>query len=154
MGNALSWTTTLMVVVIFIDVLLRYLFNFSFIWITEVEVYLFALCFLFGAGYTLKHDKHVRVDLFYDQWSPKRKAWVDLFGTVFFLFPWCIVAIIACWKYASFSYSFRESSAQPGGLPALYVLKFCLMLGFVFLLLQGISLAMKSLSTIIQKEVS
>jgi len=133
-GTLFSWTTFLMVIVICIDVLLRYLFNFSFIWITEVEIYLFALCFLFGAGYALKHDKHVRVDLFYDQWSPVRRAWVDLLGTLLFLFPWCIVAIISCWKYAHFSFSFKEGSPQAGGLPAL--------------LIQGISLTLRSIQII------
>jgi TRAP-type mannitol/chloroaromatic compound transport system permease small subunit len=134
-----------MVVVICVDVILRYLFSFSFIWITEVEIYLFALSFLFGSGYALKHDKHVRVDLFYEGWSPVRKAWVNLLGSLFFLIPWCVVAIIACWKYASFSFGFRESSPQAGGLPALYILKFCLMLGFVFLLMQGIALILRSI---------
>ena len=134
-----------MVVVICVDVILRYLFSFSFIWITEVEIYLCALSFLFGSGYALKHDKHVRVDLFYEGWSPVRKAWVNLLGSLFFLIPWCVVAIIACWKYASFSFGFRESSPQAGGLPALYILKFCLMLGFVFLLMQGIALILRSI---------
>ena len=147
-GRIFSWTTSIMVVVICIDVLLRYLFSFSFIWITEVEIYLFALSFLFGSGYALKHDKHVRVDLFYEGWSPVRKAWVNLLGSLLFLAPWCIVAIIACWKYAAFSFSFRESSPQAGGLPALYILKFCLVLGFVFLLMQGIALMLRSISII------
>ena len=147
-GRIFAWTTTLMVVVICVDVILRYLFSFSFIWITEVEIYLFALSFLFGSGYALKHDKHVRVDLFYEGWSPVRKAWVNLLGSLFFLIPWCVVAIIACWKYASFSFGFRESSPQAGGLPALYILKFCLMLGFVFLLMQGIALILRSILVI------
>lgn len=153
-GRTFSWATTLLVIVISIDVILRYLFNFSFIWITEVEIYLFALTFLFGSGYALKHDKHVRVDLFYENWSKRRKAWVNLLGSLLFLTPWCVVAIIACWKYASFSYGFKESSPQPGGLPALYVLKFCLMMGFVFLLIQGISMMIDSIITIRDGEIA
>jgi len=147
-GKIFAWTTTLMMVVICIDVILRYLFNFSFIWITEIEIYLFALSFLFGSGYALKHDKHVRVDLFYEDWSEKRKAWVNLLGGIFFLLPWSIVAILACWKYATFSFGFREGSPQAGGLPALYILKFCLVLGFVFLLLQGIASILNSILVI------
>ncbi len=152
-GNLFAWTTALMVVVICIDVLLRYFFSFSFIWITEVEIYLFALSFLFGSGYALKHEKHVRVDLFYEGWSPVRKAWVNLLGSILFLMPWCVVSILACWKYASFSYGFRESSPQAGGLPALYILKFCLLLGFVFLLIQGMAMILRSILTIQGKEI-
>jgi len=152
-GNLFAWTTALMVVVICIDVLLRYFFSFSFIWITEVEIYLFALSFLFGSGYALKHEKHVRVDVFYEGWSPVRKAWVNLLGSILFLMPWCVVSILACWKYASFSYGFRESSPQAGGLPALYILKFCLLLGFVFLLIQGVAMILRSILTIQGKEI-
>ncbi|MEE9373140.1 MAG: TRAP transporter small permease subunit [Saprospiraceae bacterium] len=150
-GRIFAWTTTLLVLVIFIDVLLRYILSFSFIWITEIEIYLFALSFLFGSGYTLKHDKHVRVDIFYEGKTPVKKAWVNLLGGLFFLIPWCLVAILSCWKYASFSFGFRESSAQAGGLPALYILKFCFVFGFVFLLMQGIALILRSV-LIIMKE--
>jgi len=134
-----------MVWVICIDVIMRYVFNSSFIWIVELEIYFFALSFLFAAGYAFKHDKHVRVDLFYAKWSAKGKARVNLIGGLLFLLPWCIVSIMVCWKYAMTSFRMGESSPQPGGLPALYILKFCLVISFVLLLLQGIASIIESI---------
>ncbi len=147
-GNLFAWSCTLLVWMIVFDVILRYVFNISFIWLSELEVYLFSFIILFGIGYTLKHDKHVRVDVFYDKWSDKRKALVNLLGGLLFLLPWSIVSIIACWKYFSFSFTFRESSAQSGGLPCLYILKFCLVLGFILLLLQGIASIIQAIQTL------
>jgi len=144
-GKLFAWSTSLMVWVICIDVIMRYVFNASFIWIVELEIYFFALSFLFAGGYAFKHDKHVRVDLFYAKWSAKGKARVNLIGGVLFLLPWCIVSIMVCWKYAMRSFRLGESSPQPGGLPALYILKFCLVIGFVLLLFQGIASIIESI---------
>jgi len=138
-GRLFAWSVALLVLVICVDVFMRYVLDISFIWLVEFEIYLFALSFLFGSGYAFKHDNHVRVDLFYAKWNDKGKAWTNLLGGLFFLLPWCVVAIMACWKYAMTSFKMGEASPQPGGLPGLYVLKFCLLLGFVLLLIQGIA---------------
>ena len=151
-GKLISWVTSALVVLICVDVLQRYLFNYSKNWILELEWHLFALIFLIGAAYTLKEDKHVRVDLFYAQFSKKKKAWVDLIGSIFFLIPWCILVIIKSFDYALNSYSFREGSANPGGLPALYIIKFCIVAGFVLLMLQGIAVCLKSVITIFKSK--
>lgn len=151
-GNWTSWIAVLMVAIISLDVIIRYLFNFTFIWIVELEIYLFGFLFLFGAGYTLKHDKHVRVDVFYAKLSEKRKAWVDLLGGILYLLPWCYIIITSSWKYAYSSFLMGESSPQPGGLPALYILKFAITLGFIFLLIQGVAAILKSIHTIIKKD--
>jgi len=147
-GKWISWATTALVILICIDVLQRYLFNYSKNWILELEWHLFALIFLIGAAYTLKEDKHVRVDLFYAQFSKKKKAWIDLIGSIFFLIPWCFLVIVKSFDYALNSFSFREGSANPGGLPALYIIKFCIVLGFILLMLQGIAICLKSILTI------
>jgi TRAP-type mannitol/chloroaromatic compound transport system permease small subunit len=153
-GKLISWLTTFMVILICIDVLQRYLFNYSKNWILELEWHLFALVFLIGAAYTLKEDKHVRVDLFYSNFSKKKKAWVDLIGTLFFLLPWCILIIVKSYDYALNSFSFKEGSPNPGGLPALYIIKFCIVIGFVLLLLQGIAVMIKSILTLLDKNTS
>ena len=151
-GSLASWTSVIMVIVISLDVLIRYLFKFTFIWIVELEIYLFGFLFLLGAGYTLKHDKHVRVDVFYAKLSEKGKAWLDLIGGLLYLVPWCYVVITASWKYAYSSFLMGESSAQPGGLPALYILKFAITVGFFLLLLQGISTILNSVHIILKKK--
>jgi len=147
-GRIFAWCTSLMVWVICVDVFMRYALGQSFIWMIELEIYLFAMTFLFGSGYAFKHDKHVRVDLFYSKWSDRGRAKVDLIGGLFFLLPWCVVSIMACWKYAMTSFRMGETSGQPGGLPALYILKFCMVLGFVFLLMQGIAFIIQSIQTL------
>lgn len=150
-GNLVSWLSVLMVIIISLDVIIRYLFKFTFIWITELEIYLFGFLFLLGAGYTLKHDQHVRVDVFYTKLSEKGRAWVDLLGGLLYLIPWCYVTITSSWRYAYSSFAMGESSPQPGGLPALYILKFTITIGFVLLLIQGVSTILNSINIIFKK---
>lgn len=129
----------MLVVLICVDVLLRYFFNATQKWIIELEWHLFALVFLIGASYTFQKDKHVRVDVFYQGFSEKKKLWVNLLGNVFFLIPWCLVIIYVSIKYANVSFSYLEQSPDPGGLPARYLIKYAISLGFILLLLQAIS---------------
>lgn len=152
-GQAVSWFTAALVGLICIDVLMRYLFNFSLIWMGELEIYFFALCFLLGAAYAFKHDSHVRVDLFYSKFSEKGKARVNLIGGLLFLIPWTVIIIIVSSRYAYFSFKIGESSPQVGGLPALYILKFAIVVGFVLLLLQGISSVGKSILILLDKDL-
>jgi len=153
-GILFSWSTLLMVILICTEVVLRYVFNKSLIWMVELEIYLFAFSFLLAAGYAFKHDKHVRVDLFYSNFTPKKKAYVNLFGALFFLIPWCIVSIIACVKYANISWRIGEVSQQAGGLPMLYLLKYSIALGFILLLIQAIASVLRSVLIIRGKELN
>ena len=150
-GKLISWIAVLLIIVIGVDVIIRYVFQFTFIWMIETEIYLFGMLFLIGSAYTFKHGKHVRVDVFYAKFSEKGKAWIDLLGGAFLLIPWCYVVIVSSWYYGLSSFMIRESSPQAGGLPALYVLKFCITLGFVFLLLQGSSQMLKAIQIISKK---
>lgn len=145
LGTFVSYFNHLLMILICVDVVLRYLFNFSQIWIIEVETYFYAIIFLLGSGYAFRHDRHVRVDVFYNKWSGRKKAWLDLIGGLFLLLPWTVVLMIVSFDYFSISFSQGEGSPQPGGLPALYVLKSFLFLGFLFLALQGISSILKSI---------
>ena len=83
-GRIVSWLNSLLVVLVCFDVLRRSLINDTEAWIMELEWHLFALIFLLAAGYTFKHNKHVRVDLFYSKFSKRDKAWVNLLGSLFF----------------------------------------------------------------------
>ena len=88
-----SWLTTLLVWLVGVYVAMRYLFAEPLIWLQELHWHIFALIFLLGAAYTLKHDAHVRVDVFYAKFNPRRKAWVNLVGTLVFLIPFCLVVM-------------------------------------------------------------
>ena len=147
-GKLFSWLTTLLMVVICFDVLMRYVFASSSAAITETEWHIFAAIFMLGAAYTLKYDKHVRVDVFYANFTEKGKAWVNLIGTLLFLFPFCYVVIRSSIPFVENSFAVRETSPDPGGLPARYLIKSVIPIGFLLLSLQGISVLLKCIKTI------
>ena len=151
-GTGVAWLTTVMVLVVCYDVLTRYVFKTSSIAVQEMEWHLFALIFLLGAAFTLKHDRHVRVDVIYTKLSPKTKAWVDLFGSLIFLLPFALLVIWSSNNFVMNSFNIRETSPDPGGLPGRYLLKAAIPAGFVLVLLQGFSLAFKSLINIINPD--
>lgn len=150
-GMTVSWLTTAMVVIVCYDVFTRYVLKASSVAVQELEWHVFAIIFLIGAAFTLKEDKHVRVDVLYVRLSPKGKAWVNLLGSLFFLIPFSLLVIWTSWNFVKSSYMMGETSPNPGGLPARYVLKACIPIGFSLLLLQAISLTFKSLLAILGK---
>lgn len=143
-GRVVAWVTLGLVLVVFVDVVMRYLFKTSFVFTQELEWHLFAFIFLIGAGYTLRHDGHVRVDIIYQQLSVKGKAWVNLIGVLLLLLPGCLLVIITSWKFVANSWSILEGSPDPGGIPLRFLVKGCIPVGFTLLLLQGLSLGMHS----------
>jgi TRAP-type mannitol/chloroaromatic compound transport system permease small subunit len=151
-GRGVAWVTLGLVLVVFVDVVMRYLLNTSFVFTQELEWHIFGFIFLMGAGYTLLHDGHVRVDIIYQRLGFKARAWVNLFGVLLFLIPGCIMVITTGWKFTATSFSILEGSPDPGGIPFRFILKGCIPLGFVLLLLQGISLGMHSIMQILGLE--
>jgi len=142
-GRAVSWLNVFLIGLICLDVLFRYFFSFSKNWILELEWHLFAIIFLLGSAYALKEEKHVRVDVFYQKFSLKTQIWINLLGTLILLFPWCYLVIRTAAKFVNNSWYIREGSPQPGGLPARYAIKGMIVVGFLLLALQGISLCIK-----------
>ncbi len=147
-GRGVAWVTLLMVLVVFAVVVMRYIFAVGFVWMQESYVWMHGTVFMLGAGYTLLHDGHVRVDIFYRPKSARYKAWVDLLGGLFLLLP--VVALItwASLPYVVDSWFRLEASREAGGLPGLFLLKsvipaFCLLIG-----LQGLALTGRSLLTL------
>jgi len=140
-GRLVAWLIPLMVLIIGYDVTMRYLFQIGSVALQELEWHLFALVFLLGAGYTLKHDGHVRVDIFYRSRyvSERQRAWVDVLGTLLFLIPFCLLIIASAWPFVMNSFDMGEGSPDAGGLPYRYLLKAAIPAGFVLLLLQGIA---------------
>ena len=147
-GKAVSWLTILLVMVIVVDVILRYTLSITSAASFELEWHLFAVIFLLGAAHTLKEDKHVRVDVFYHRFSERTQAWVNLIGTTVLLLPFCGVAFWESLSFVQSSFILNETSPQPGGLPARWIIKSTIPIGFLLLGLQGISLIIKSISTI------
>lgn len=147
-GHAAAWLTLAMVIASFVIVIIRYVFDSGFIWLQESLTWMHAAVFMLGAAYTLQRDEHVRVDIFYRDMSPRRRALVDLFGVLFFVFPLCIFFVVAGFDYVSASWGIHETSRNSGGLPYPFVplLKSTLILMPVAVALQGLSMALRSVN--------
>lgn len=148
-GKCASWLSTILVLVVCYDVFTRYFLRKSSVAVQELEWHIFAVLFLVAAAYTLKQDSHVRVDVFYTLLSPRGKAWINLFGSLVFLIPFAILIIWTSKGFISMSWMIQETSPDPGGLPFRYLLKAMIPFGFSLVLLQGISLALRSFCTVI-----
>lgn len=151
-GRVVAWTTFLVVLVVFTDVVMRYAFKTSFVFVQELEWHLFAFIFLMGAGYTLLKDGHVRVDIFYQRMSDKSKAWINFLGVLFFLLPGCYMIMATSWKFVYNAWTVLEGSPDPGGIPLRFIIKGAIPAGFVLITLQGVSLGIKSFLIIIGRE--
>ena len=141
-GRFVSWLVLALVLITFCIVVLRYLFDLSWVMMQESIIYLHGVIFMLGAAYTLKHEGHVRVDIIYQRCTPKVKAWIDLLGTLFLLLPVAGFILWSSWDYVMNSWDILESSRNSGGLPFIYLLKTCLLLMSGLLILQGLSLLM------------
>ena len=148
-GHAVAWLLVLMVAIQSLIVILRYGFEIGSIALQESVTYLHAACFMLGIAYTIKINGHVRVDIFYRQFSPQKKAAVNLFGAIVFLLPLCLVIFITSFEYVIQAWQFKEHSSDTGGLPIVYLLKTLIPLLATGLLLQSISEIGKSTLTLL-----
>jgi TRAP-type mannitol/chloroaromatic compound transport system permease small subunit len=143
-GRTVAWLAMVMVLVQFAIVILRYVFGIGSLFVQESMVYMFAVLFMASAGYTLRHDGHVRVDIFYRTASAKQKALVDLVGVVICLFPICLLIWIMSWPYVSASWAVFEGSRETSGIQAVFLLKSLIPMFAILLGLQGLALAIRS----------
>ncbi len=147
-GRLTYWLVLVMIVVGVWNVIGRYVGrligqNLTSNALIEVQWYLFDLLFLLGAAYSLKHDEHVRVDLFYKDWSVKRKALANFIGIFIFLIPFSLMIIYYSWGNIVNSWTILEMSPDPGGLPR-YPIKSMIIVSYILLILQGIAEAIKN----------
>lgn len=149
-GRAAAWLTLFMVIVTFVVVIMRYVFDAGLIWVQESVVWMHAVVFMVGAAYTLRAEDHVRVDVFYRTMSTRRRAWVDLIGVLVFLLPLCLFLGWKSFDFVTVSWRIHESSRESGGLPYPFIplLKSVLLFMPVAVALQGLSLFLGSLRTL------
>lgn len=149
-GRLTSWLTLIMVIVTCVVVVMRYVFDAGAVWLQESVVWMHAVVFMIGASYTLQQDEHVRVDIFYRDMSVRRRAWVDLLGTLLFLLPLCGFLGYKAWDFVVVSWQLGESSREPGGMPYPFVplLKSVLLLMPLLLAVQGVSMLIRTLNTL------
>lgn len=150
-GRTVSWLSLLLVLVTFIVVVLRYVFDTGSIALQEATTYLHATIFLIGMAYTMQQDAHVRVDIFYARFSGQTKAWVDLFGTLFLLMPFMLFVSWISWQYIADSWSVQEASREAGGLPAVFLLKSLILCMSGLLSLQALTQVARNIEIILCK---
>jgi len=137
-GQWLKWLVLFSSLISAFNALMRYTIHYSSNAWLEIQWYMFGAMFLLAAGYALKHEEHVRVDVFYSQLNPKQQAWVDVVGTILFLMP---ISVLIAWMSIPMvvnSYKIMEHSSDPGGLLR-WPIKIMVPLGFVLLALQGVT---------------
>jgi TRAP-type mannitol/chloroaromatic compound transport system permease small subunit len=144
-GRTLSWLTMVMVVLVVAIVVGRYFLGLGSIALQESVTYLHAMVFMLGLAFTLKRGGHVRVDIFYRNYSVRQQAWVDLIGGLLFLVPFCLFIFISCWDYVLASWAIAEGSSENDGIAAVYLLKTLMLIMPVTLLLQAIAELLKAL---------
>ncbi len=144
-GSAVRWLILLAVVISAGNALVRYLFSTSSNAWLELQWYLFAAVFLLCAGYTLLRNEHVRIDVIFDRLSHRTRAWIDIVGTLLFLFPYALLIIWFAWPVFVESFARGELSADAGGLIR-WPVKLLIPTGFLLLLLQGISELIKRIA--------
>ena len=149
-GKATAWLTFFMVIITFVVVVMRYVFDAGLIWLQESVVWMHAVVFMVGAAYTLQQEEHVRVDIFYRTMSAARRALVDAIGVVIFLWPLCLFLGWKSFDFVAASWSLREASRESGGLPypLIPLLKSVLLLMPVAVAMQGFALLLRSIKTI------
>lgn len=148
-GRTVSWVALVMVLAQFVIVVMRYVFGIGSTIMQESIVYMHSVLFMVAAGYTLLHDGHVRVDIFYNPASPRQKAWTNLCGVFFLLLPVCVLVWWVAWPYVTAAWTALEGSPEGrSGIPGVFLLK-TVILAFVALLsIQGLSMAAKALFVI------
>jgi TRAP-type mannitol/chloroaromatic compound transport system permease small subunit len=150
LGKASAWLTLFMVLVTFIVVVMRYVFDAGLIWLQESVVWMHAFVFMVGAADTLQQEEHVRVDIFYREMSPQRRAWVDAIGVIVFLLPLCGLLAFKAFDFVALSWKLQEASRESGGLPypLIPLLKSILVVMPITLGLQGVALLARSIRTL------
>jgi TRAP-type mannitol/chloroaromatic compound transport system permease small subunit len=138
-GRLVSWLTLGMVLVTFLVVVLRYAFDTGWIAMQESVSFMHALVFMLGAAFTLRHDGHVRVDIFYGRYGRRGRAVIDLLGTLLLLLPTSTFILWMGWEYVANAWAVREGSREAGGLPGVYLLKTLILIMPILLILQGLA---------------
>jgi TRAP-type mannitol/chloroaromatic compound transport system permease small subunit len=130
------------------DALNRYLFHGGSVALQELEWHLFDIIFLTGLSYTLLHDSHVRVDIFYSKFSDKTKAIVNIFSHLFLIIPFALMIVYMSYPYIMMSFDQNEISSDPGGLCCRYLIKSMIIFGFSLLALQSLSEVFKNIRSL------
>jgi TRAP-type mannitol/chloroaromatic compound transport system permease small subunit len=146
LGNFTAIILLLIIANVFLDVILRYFFHNGSIGLQEMEWHLFSVMFLFGIAYALNDEAHVRVDFIYDTVQNKTKAYINIFGTMFFLIPFALLIAFGSYDFVLDSYTYNEISEDPGGLTHRWIIKAMIPLSFTILIVSALGYIKKNMN--------
>jgi TRAP-type mannitol/chloroaromatic compound transport system permease small subunit len=132
-----------LVLIIVVNVTMRYALNVNYVWVEEVQWHLYAIGFMFGIGYGLMHDSHVRVDVLAATFRPTTRAWIELIAIVFIILPLCWILISYALPFVEASYRRGERSSAPGGLGNRWMIKGVIVLAFAYIGLAALARLMR-----------
>lgn len=143
-GRMVAWLALGIVIVQFLVVLGRYVFGVGSIQAQESIIYMHGLLFMLAAAYTLQADGHVRIDVFYREASPERKALVDLLGALLLLMPVCVLLYLVALGYVASSWRIFEGSKETSGIHGVYLLKLAILVFAIQMYIQGCAMASRA----------
>ncbi len=152
LGKIIAIILVLMIFNVFYDVIMRYFFQNSSVAMQELEWHLFSLVILFGMSYSLMTEAHVRVDFVYERLSESKKAYINIFGTLFFLLPLAFLVAFGSIEFAKDSYMIDEISEDPGGLSHRWIIKSMIPIAFFTLIFTSIGYMIKNINIIIDQK--
>lgn len=144
-GKLAAWSVLGLIALVLYDTLARYLFSSGSIALQELEWHIHDVLFLLGVSYALKYNAHVRVDLFYEKYSEKAKAWINIAGVIFLIIPFSVFIFYTGMEFAQDAYGYGEMSPNPGGLGYRFVIKSVISIAFALVILQAVSELLKSI---------
>jgi TRAP-type mannitol/chloroaromatic compound transport system permease small subunit len=150
-GRAVSWLILATVLISAGNAIMRKAFNLSSNAFLEIQWYLFAAVFLLAAGYTLKQNEHVRIDVIAGRFGKRAQAWIDILGSLLFLLPMTLIVLYYAWPFFLNAFTSGEHSGNPGGL-ILWPAKLLIPIGFILLLLQGLAEIIKRIGFLLGVE--
>jgi len=144
-GRLVYWLVLIVVLISAANASVRKMFNYSSNSYLEIQWYLFSVIFLFGAGYTLLRNEHVRIDIIQGKLSPRGQNWIDVIGILLFLMPMSIIIMWLSWPLFLDSLARHEVSTNAGGL-IIWPARLMVPIGFALLIIQGISELIKRIA--------
>jgi TRAP-type mannitol/chloroaromatic compound transport system permease small subunit len=138
-GRWVSWVWLVLLGIIVLNVVLRYAFGEGRIEFEEIQWHLYSVGFLVGLSYAAQADVHIRVDVLHERLSPRRQAWIELYGILLLMLPFILLVLVFSVPFVAQSFALEEVSQAPGGLPLRWLIKAALPVGFALLLIAAIS---------------
>ncbi len=144
-GKAMTWLILIVVVISAGNAVVRYAMDWSSNALLEIQWYLFSAVFLLSAGYVLKRNEHIRIDIVTGRMGPRVHNWIDVFGILVFLLPMALMTMALSWPVFTLAWTSNEMSANPGGLVR-WPVRLLMPIGFFLLTLQGIAELIKRIA--------